>query len=172
VKEDPDAEYLSYAQGRLPALRRLAMALCGDASRADDLVQQTLTSLYVYWRRVRALEQADAYVRKIMVRAHLSDQRLAWARRVSLVGSVPETGATRAEDVEARLVLLDALRRLPPRQRAVLALRYLDDQPVEVVAEILGCAPGTVKSQASRGLDTLRALLNDSTAGTREATRG
>lgn len=88
VKTDRDAEYLDYVQQRLPSMRRLAIALCGDQARADDLVQQALMSLYVYWRRVRGLANADAYLRKILVRAHLSDRRTAWARlRRSLMRS-------------------------------------------------------------------------------------
>lgn len=160
MKTDRDAEYLDYVQQRLPSLRRLAIALCGDQARADDLVQQALMSLYVYWRRVRGLANADAYLRKILVRAHLSDQRTAWARRVSLTRAVPEVPANTPGDIEARLVLIEALRQLPPRQRAVLVLRYLDDQSVEAVAEILGTSEGTVKSQAARGLTALRKLVD------------
>lgn len=160
VKTDRDAEYLDYVHQRLPSMRRLAIALCGDQARADDLVQQALMSLYVYWRRVRGLVNADAYLRKILVRAHLSDRRTAWARRVSLTRAVPEAPANTPGDIEARLVLIEALRQLPPRQRAVLVLRYLDDQSVEAVAEILGTSAGTVKSQAARGLTTLRRLVD------------
>jgi RNA polymerase sigma-70 factor (sigma-E family) len=162
VKEDRDSEYLEYVRGRLPSWRRLALALCGEESCADDVVQQALISLYVYWRRVRGLANADAYMRKILVRAHLNDRRTAWARRVSLTRTVPEASADTPGDIEARLVLIEALRQVPPRQRAVLVLRYLDDQSVEAVAEILGTSTGTVKSQAARGLAALRRLVDSS----------
>lgn len=163
MKDDREAEYLDFVQGRLPALRRLAVAMCGDQARADDLVQQALMSLYVYWRRVRGMANADAYLRKILVRAHLSDRRTGWARRVWLTRAVPEASVSAPGDVEARLVLIEALRQLPARQRAVVVLRYLDDQSVEAVAEILGTSTGTVKSQAARGLATLRRLVDGAT---------
>lgn len=159
VKKQRDAEYYDYVRARLPSLYRLALVLTGDRTRADDLVQQTVTSLYVYWRRMRSVTNADAYVRAILVRAHLREHRTAWSRHVTLVPSVPEPAEPGGSDVETRTVLLDALRRLPPRQRAVVVLRYLEDQSVEAVAAILGCSPGTVKSQAARGLDTLRGLI-------------
>ncbi len=154
-----DAEYVEYVRGRLAALRRLAFLLCGHEARADDLVQQTITNLYVSWAKARAARNIDAYVRTMLVRSFIDERRLAWAR-VRLFGAVPEPPPTpMADDVEDRAVLREALAKVPKRQRAVLVLRFLWDLPVDEVAEILGCSPGTVKSQTSHGLATLRRLL-------------
>ncbi|GAA0911189.1 SigE family RNA polymerase sigma factor [Virgisporangium ochraceum] len=155
-----DAEYVEYVRGRLPALRRLAFLLCGHEPRADDLVQQTITTLYVKWPKAQAARNLDGYVRTMLVRTFIDERRLAWAR-VRLFGAVPEPPPVPlTDDVEDRAVLRDALARLPKKQRAVLVLRFLQDLPVDEVAEILGCSPGTVKSQTSHGLAALRRLLD------------
>jgi RNA polymerase sigma-70 factor (sigma-E family) len=154
-----DQEYVEYVTARLPALRRLAYLLCGDEHRADDLVQQTITRLYLRWPRARTVTHLDRYVRKILVRVFLDERRLAWAR-VRLFREPPEPPPVRDTGVEDREVLRAALARLPRRQQAVLVLRYLVDLPVDEVAEILGVTSGTVKSQTSHGLTSLRRLLD------------
>jgi RNA polymerase sigma-70 factor (sigma-E family) len=159
---EQEREYVDYVTVRLPALRRVAYFLCGDEHRADDLVQQTMTSLYVHWVRARAMANLEGYVRRILVRAHLSERRLSWSSRVRLVGGAPpEHPSAPAGEAEDRAVVQAALAQVPPRQRAVLVLRFLCDLPVDEVADLLGCSAGTVKSQTSHGLATLRRLLGD-----------
>jgi RNA polymerase sigma-70 factor (sigma-E family) len=155
-----DREYVEYVTARLPALRRLAFLLGGDEHRADDLVQQTITKLYLHWPRARNATHLDRYVRTMLVRAFLDERRLGWSR-VRLFGEPPEPPPVQdfRGGVEDRAVVRAALARLPRRQQAVLVLRYLVDLPVGEVAEILGVAPGTVKSQTSHGLTSLRRLL-------------
>ncbi len=158
--DDPEAEYTEYVRGRIPALRRLAFLLCGDEHRADDLVQTTITNLYVHGSKARTADHLNNYVRTMLVRAFLDERRLRWAR-VRLFGSPPEPEpAPGPEGVEDRAVLRAALAKVPRRQQAVLVLRFLCDLPVDEVAEILNCSPGTVKSQTSYGLAKLRRLLN------------
>ncbi|MFG1923047.1 sigma-70 family RNA polymerase sigma factor [Cryptosporangium sp. NPDC048952] len=96
-------------------------------------------------------------------------QRTNWARRVVLVNGSREESAGSGFDVEARLEMEAALRELPPRQRAVLVLRFYCDLSVEQTATVLRCATGTVKSQSARGLDKLREVLsaNDSASAAR-----
>ncbi len=157
--------FTEYVGERLPTLRRVAYLLCGDAHRADDLVQVTITKLFTHWRRASGMANLDAYVRAMLVRAFLSEQRLGWVRRIRLVGTpaeAPVVVAPEGPDVETRTVLRAALRRVPPRARAVLVLRFLLDLPVAEVAELLGCSEGNVKSQTSLGLGTLRRLLGGS----------
>lgn len=154
--------YTEYVGARLPALRRVAYLLCGDAHRADDVVQVTITKLYTHWRRVSGMANLDAYVRAMLVRTFLSEQRVGWARRIRLVGApseAPVVAAPPGPDVETRTVVRAALTRVPPRARAVLVLRFLMDLPVAEVAQLLGCSEGNVKSQTSLGLGTLRRLL-------------
>jgi RNA polymerase sigma-70 factor (sigma-E family) len=164
VRASEEQDYVAYVTGALPGLRRIAHLLCRDPHRADDVVQNALTRLYVHWRRAREAADLDRYVRAILVRSFLNERRLAWSARVRLLGGpedVPAAPAPDGPDVETRTVLHTALQRVPPKQRAVLVLRFLCDLPVAEVAEILGCSEGTVKSQTAHGLTRLRTLLGE-----------
>jgi RNA polymerase sigma-70 factor (sigma-E family) len=141
-------------------LRRLAYVLCNDAHRADDLVQQTITALFVRWPKIRTVTYLDGYVRSMLVNNFVSERRLAWAK-VRLFGQPPELAVPEDHGIEERSVVRAALARVPRRQRAVLVLRFIYDLPVAEVAQILGCSEGTVKSQTSHGLTTLRKLLDE-----------
>jgi len=160
MQDGSDDEYVDYVTARIPALRRLAYLLAGDEHRADDLVQQTITTLYVKWQRARAADYLDGYVRTMLVRTFVDERRLAWAR-VRLFRETPEPLPFEDGGVEDRQVVRAALARVPRRQQAVLVLRFFYDLPVDEVAGILGCSSGTVKSQTSRGLATLRRLLGE-----------
>ncbi|NMO51035.1 SigE family RNA polymerase sigma factor [Actinoplanes sp. TBRC 11911] len=157
MRDEAEQEYVEYVTARVPALRRLAYVLTGDGHRADDLVQQTITTLYLKWHRAQAADNLDAYVRTMLVRTYVDEKRLAWSR-VRLFRETPES-VVEDRGVEEREVLRLALRKLPRRQRAVVVLRFFYDLSVEDVAATLGCSTGTVKSQTSRGLTTLRSLL-------------
>jgi RNA polymerase sigma-70 factor (sigma-E family) len=161
MRDGSEEEYVDYVTARIPALRRLAYLLAGDEHRADDLVQQTITTLYVKWRRAQAADHLDAYVRTMLVRTFADERRLAWARRVRLFRETPEPPPFEDGGIEDRQVVRAALSRLPRRQQAVLVLRFFHDLSVDEVAGTLGCSSGTVKSQTSRGLATLRRLLGE-----------
>jgi RNA polymerase sigma-70 factor (sigma-E family) len=161
VRTSDEEQYTEYVTARLPALRRIAYLLCGDEHRADDIVQIAITRLYVHWRKARAADNLDAYVRTIVVRTFLNEQRSGWFSRTRVVDEPPERLAPPGPDVETSQVLHAALRRVPPKQRAVLVLRFLFDLPVTLVADILGCSMGTVKSQTSHGLAALRKHLDN-----------
>ncbi|WP_067482837.1 SigE family RNA polymerase sigma factor [Actinomadura hibisca] len=162
-----EEDYVAYVGARLARLRRIAHYLCKDPHRADDVVQMTLTRLYVHWRRARQADDLDRYVERMLVRCFLNDQQLGWWTRVRLTGAPRDTPVLAppppadGSDVETRTVVHAALERVPPKQRAVLVLRFLCDLPVAEVAEIMQCSAGTVKSQTSRGLKTLRELLGE-----------
>jgi RNA polymerase sigma-70 factor (sigma-E family) len=153
-----DAEFAEYVGARLPSLRRLAVLLCQDWHRADDLVQAAITKLYVHWPKATAAANMDAYVRTIVVREFLHERRSSWARRVSLSGQLPD-GPSAAHDADTTIDLETAIAALPARQRATLVLRFYCDLSVEQCALVLGCTPGTVKSQTAKALDTLRRTL-------------
>ncbi|MEU8429248.1 sigma-70 family RNA polymerase sigma factor [Micromonospora sp. NPDC048887] len=104
-------------------------------------------------------EVLDSYLRQIIVRSFLDERRRGWWRR-ERVGTPDADSPMPASPHEDRLVMLQALAAVPPRQRAVLVLRYWEDLPIDEVAALLDCSPGTVKSQSARGLDTLRGLLS------------
>ena len=157
-----DEEFTGYVSTRMLSLRRLAYLLCQDWQRADDLVQAAITRLYVHWGRARAMDHTDAYARAILVREFLSERRSGWARRVTL-GSEPRDAAALAGDLDGALDLRTALAGLPPRQRATLVLRFYCDLNVDQAARLLGCSPGTVKSQTAKGLSSLRRALAGAT---------
>ncbi len=157
-----EAAYGEYVAARRRALLRTAFLLTGDWHSAEDLVQETLTKLYVAWRRVRRRDDLDGYARKTLLNAYIDSTRRPW-RREHAVDAVPERPGVGdpadVSDPRARRRLLTALAAVPPRQRAVLVLRFWEDLSVEQVAGLLGCSTGNVKSQSSRGLDKLRELL-------------
>ena len=149
-----DEQFREFFVARAPSLRRTAYLIVGDWHAAEDVTQLGLARLYVVWSRVR-VETVEAYARRIVV-----NEALGWLRRnrrESAVGSVPDLpGATGAE---SPLDMGSALALLPGQQRAIVALRYLDDLSVADVARVLDIAEGTVKSQTSRALTTLRSHL-------------
>ncbi|MGC4810154.1 SigE family RNA polymerase sigma factor [Micromonospora sp. DT228] len=161
---DRDEAFAEYFAARAAAMRATAYLLCGDWHRAEDLVQTTFVKLYRVWHRISRHEVLDSYVRQILIRTFLDERRRGWWRR-ERVGSEDAEQAAVPDSPESRLVLLEALARVAPRQRAVLVLRYWEDQSIEDVAALLECSPGTVKSQAARGLDTLRGLLAPTYSG-------
>ncbi|GGM61235.1 SigE family RNA polymerase sigma factor [Dactylosporangium sucinum] len=160
MRDELEREYVEYFESRMPHLRRLAALLCGDYHRGDDVVQAAATALYARWRQARAATDLDAYVRRAVVNAFLRERRLRWAQ-VSLTDQLPDRPAVTGQPDDERLVVRAALRQLPPRQQAVLVLRYLCDLPVAEVAGLLGCAEGTVKRQTSDGLAALRKRFGD-----------
>ncbi|MFC7218368.1 SigE family RNA polymerase sigma factor [Streptomyces polyrhachis] len=151
-------EFEAYATLRGPHLFRTALLLTGgDWHQAEDLVQTALAKVYASWLRVRGADNRDAYVRTVLVRTHISAKR----RRQSdeLPVSVLPDGAGTTSDPALRVALLQALGRLPPKDRAVLVLRYWEDRSVEQTAAELGLRPGTVRNRASGALRRLRELL-------------
>jgi RNA polymerase sigma-70 factor (sigma-E family) len=159
MRPDLEREYVEYVKGRLPRLYRTAYLLCANATQADDIVQATLTALYVNWKRAVGADNLDGYVHRIMVRRYADEYRRRWSK-VLLGDRVPETATPADHSVEERDALLRALKELPDGQRAVVVLRYFADLSVEATAQALGCSVGNVKSQCSRGLAALRQVLD------------
>jgi RNA polymerase sigma-70 factor (sigma-E family) len=156
-----DEDFASYAHARQQHLYRTAYLLCGDRDRAQDLVQTTLVSLLRSWKRARLAQNPDAYAKKVLVRAFLAERRKL--RREADLHALARGGAVTEQDdgPELRLVVLGALRSLPPKPRAMVILRYWEDLSVEETAAVLGCSTGNVKSQCSRSLARLREQLGD-----------
>ena len=141
-----------------PRLLRVAVLLCGRESDAEDLLQEVLIKMYPRWSKLKD-EQPAAYARRALGNRVISARRSPWhRRRVAHVPDlpVPSDDAARADD---RAMLLAALRSLPPRMRAVLVLRYWLGYSERETADELNCSTGTVKSQASRGVERLRELI-------------
>lgn len=158
-----EGAFREFVAARASALFRTAYLLTGDRGLAEDAVQSALTRLCLAWPRIRRSEAVEAYVRRILLREVLSWRR---RRRVAevLVATVPDvSGSDEASALETRDELLRALQSLPPRQRAVLVLRYFDDAQEAQIADLLGISAGSVKTHASRGLAALRELLEQPT---------
>ncbi|MQS12491.1 SigE family RNA polymerase sigma factor [Streptomyces kaniharaensis] len=159
AKQTRDAEFTEFVASRSGWLRKVAYLLCGDWHRADDLVQETITRLYVNWSRAARMENLDGYARRTLVNVFLGEQRTSWWRRTVRTGTEPDVAEVTGTDLDTSLDLRRALATLPPRQRATVVLRYYCDLTVEQAAEALGCSSGNVKSQSSRALDSLRSRL-------------
>lgn len=151
-----DDEFGEYVAVRRPHLYRSAWLLCGDPHRAEDLVQEALTKLYLAWPRVSRLDNVDAYVRRMLVNGHIDEGRRPWRRERPMAES-PE--ASIEADAEPPDELWDALRSLPAGQRRVVVLRHYWGLTVEETASDLNITTGTVKSQTSAALASLRRLL-------------
>ena len=151
-----DADFTAYMQARKPSLLRTAYLLTGDRHSAEDLVQVSLAKLYLAWDRVQDRGSIDGYVRRIMVNEHNSLWRRGWKKREFATETMPETSSHDEYDEGTRGALWDAVQTLPKKARAVVVLRYYEQLSEAETAEILGISVGTVKSQASRALATLR----------------
>jgi RNA polymerase sigma-70 factor (sigma-E family) len=176
AKPDRDAEFTEYVSARAPWLRRVAFLLCGDWHRADDLVQTSITKLYAHWHRASRAENLDGYARRTLVNTYLAEQRSGWAKWTILRRHEPEESllvdaSDATADLDLSLDLRSALDRLPARQRATVVLRYYCDLSVDQTAQVMGCSAGNVKSQSSRGLATLRNILDPTLIPVLEGTR-
>jgi len=156
-----DVEFGAMFSARATALRRTAYLLCGDWHRADDLTQTAFVKCYAALGRLREPAAVDAYLRATLLHTYFDDDKRAWRRRERATDQLPEPGGTPSDPLEDRLMMLEALGAVPPRQRACLVLRFYDDMSVEETAAALDCSVGTVKSNTSRGLDALRRALGD-----------
>ena len=144
-----------FVAGRGQALQRFGYALTGDWALAEDLLQTALARAYPRWSRVQR-DNPEAYIRKIMVNTWSSWWRRRWRGEVPTERLPEVAGPDRFMQVDSREALRSALAKLPPRQRAVVVLRYHQDLSEAQVAEILGVSIGTVKSQAAKALASLR----------------
>jgi RNA polymerase sigma-70 factor (sigma-E family) len=160
VDEAAEQAFEEYFRNRREAVRRNAYLLCGDWHRADDLAQTAFVALHRKWDSIREPAAVDAYLRRTLVRAMIDETRRPWRRERAVSEPPEQIGADGPTDrVATRHTLLDALRQLPPRQRAVLVLRFLEGMDVAATARAMGCREGTVKSQTAHGLAALRTVL-------------
>ena len=165
IRSQADISVFSeFVATRSPAFLRTAYLVVGDHQLADDLLQEALVKAYVAWPRLRDVTKAEAYVRRTMVTTAIS-----WRRRRSFherpVEVVPDVWeADKAERLASRDDVWAQVCGLPPGQRAVLVLRYYEDLSYADIAEVLGCSLGTVASQVSGALGTLRQRVGPESA--------
>jgi RNA polymerase sigma-70 factor (sigma-E family) len=157
-------DFAEFVQQALPGLLRYGHMLTGNPHDAADLVQTVLEKLGSRWSSiVHKTGDPVAYARRSMANAHISRWRRT--RRESLIADLPDRPAETAPDPFDNEPLWEALRGLPPRQRAVMVMRYYDDLSEADIAAALGVSRGTVKSQSSKAMATLRARLGTSVGG-------
>ncbi|MER7283224.1 SigE family RNA polymerase sigma factor [Dactylosporangium sp. NPDC000244] len=151
-----------FVTARLGALVRYASVVTWDADLAEDIVQNVLVRAQARWERIRRLDAPERYVQRMLVNEFLSWRRRRASRTVHAGEALesllaPQSDPTgRYDDRDAVMRLIGAL---PPRQRAVIALRFYADLPVEEIADELGCRESTVRTHLLRALTTLRASL-------------
>lgn len=162
-----EADFRAFVAARSTSLLWFAHLLTGDRHAAEDIVQTALAKTAAGWSRVRHKENPEGYVRRAIVNTHLNGlRRRPWREQPH--GDVPELATDRRpeSDLDERDAMWHALSGLPPRQRAVLVLRYYEDLSESDIAEVLGCSRGTVKSQAAKGLLHLRRIVQKEDAST------
>lgn len=161
ASEDEFAEFVAVA---LPGLLRFGHVLTGNAEAAQDLVQTALGRSLRAWR-LRRIDDPRAFVRKVMVNSYASWHRghagREWAAADPAAGTIAEDPVRQVDD---RDVVWRALRALPPRQRAVIVLRYYEDLSEAEIAAVMGTSAGTVKSQSARALKRLAEVLSPAEA--------
>lgn len=174
------ADFEQFVTASSDALLRTAYLVVWDPVEAEDLVQECLLAVARRWPRVRKMDHPHAYARRVLINLALDGAKRRARHRQELVGDEAATLAERPDErstrrlnaVGVRAELIDALGTLPPRQRAVLVLRYFEDLSEAQAADVLGCSVGTVKSTASRGLTRLHAALSpEISVSTKEPTR-
>jgi RNA polymerase sigma-70 factor (sigma-E family) len=156
VDDAASARFAVFAASRGPRLRRLAFMLVGDWVEAQDLTQTALTRVFLAWGRVESADDPDAYARRVLINAARSGRR---RRRVThvLTSRPPDRPVADPNELGPdRERVRRALLGLPPRQRAVIALRFFEDLTEPATAAVLGVSVGTVKSQTAKALATLR----------------
>jgi len=162
-----DEDFAEFVGARWGSLYRLAYLLTASPTGAEDLLQTTLEKAYVNWSRIGQTEYAEAYVRRMLANTLVSSRRRKWH------GELPWSDPPETAGDSVELPLLDRhlfwplVCALPTRQRAVIVLRYYEDLTEAQIADVLGCAPGTVKSQSSAAIVALRRAL--AAAGISEA---
>jgi RNA polymerase sigma-70 factor (sigma-E family) len=156
--------YEEFVAARLGALVRYAAVLTGDREQARDIVQTVLARAFAKWPRIRRAERPEAYVHRMVTNEFLNGRRRKVPLTVELTGAMLDgRGAPahpdHADAVGERSALWQQLQELPPRQRAVLVLRYYEDFSDLEIADVLGCTPGTIRGYAARALAALRIEL-------------
>ena len=160
-----EQDFVDFVAARWESLYRLAYLLTASPTVAEDLLQTTLEKAYLNWSRISRMEFPEAYVRRMLAHALVSSSRRAWLREVPSA-RMPEPARESVEvGVVDRSLLWPLVCALPARQRAVIVLRYYEDLTEVQISEVLGCAPGTVKSQASAAMKALRRALAASGVG-------
>jgi RNA polymerase sigma-70 factor (sigma-E family) len=161
MRSQPEDEFRVYVlRSRGDLVRAATFLAAGDRHLAEDLVQTTLTRLYLAWPRVRRSQHVDGYARRILTNALIDDRRSRARRPESVQAEVPEHAAVDAAEGPDFAPLYAALAELPAAIRSAVVFRHLYDLSVRETADALNCSEGNVRSQTARGLAKLRLALS------------
>lgn len=165
-------DFDAWADARVPALLRFAYLVTGSRAEAEDAVQAALERALPRWGRIARADDPDAYVRRMVVNAHVS----LWRRTGRRESPVPVVALTEAADPAEQVAARDAVRRvcdtLPRKQRAAVVLRFYEDRDYADIAAVLGCSEATARSHVHRALEALRRRLADDRTDSREGGAG
>jgi RNA polymerase sigma-70 factor (ECF subfamily) len=156
VNDDRDDQYAWFFRAQFPGVVRAVYLISHDRQVAEDVAQEAFTQLLVHWTKVSRYERPEAWVRRVAIRLAVRATRRDERRRV-LHRDIEPTQPRGPGDPD----LIDALRRLPPQQRAAIALFYFEDRPVDEVAAILACSPATARVHLHKARHRLAALLGE-----------
>jgi len=161
MRRRDEVEFTEFATAAVRRLRRTAYLMCGDWHRAEDAAQDALVRVYRAWHRLERQSGLNAYAHRAVVSVVLDQAKRPWRREYAddETAQRPVAGPDAVGAVDNRLLVIEALTALPPRQRACVVLRHYADLSLEETAVVLGISVGAVKSQSSRGLSRLRELL-------------
>ncbi|WP_329223505.1 SigE family RNA polymerase sigma factor [Streptomyces sp. NBC_01485] len=156
-------EFMEFAAGRAGHLHRSACLLTsGDTHLAEDLVQETLSRMYALWGRMSRIDNPAAYAQTVLVRTFITQRRRYSASERPLADLPDDVSLHGTDDPALRLALLAALRELPPKDRAVVVLRYWEDRSVEETADAMNVSSAAVRTRSTRALAKLREQLGGS----------
>ncbi len=162
--DSPPASGLTYEEWvteRVPSLLRFAYLVTRSQDAAEEAVQSALTDALRHWERVRRTQDPDAYVRRMVVNAHVSAWR-RWGRRETAVAEVREQEHGDPADIQVRRDLVwEVCGELPTRQRAAVVLRFYEDLDYPEIAGVLGISEVTARTHVHRALTALRARLTE-----------
>lgn len=156
----PALEFETFYRAQYASVVRLAYSLCGSLQIAEELAQEAFVSAHTRWRRVVGFDRPDLWVRRVVINRSISYRRRETIERKAVARLHPDVGDT-TEPTLSDEVVWKAMRELSPRQAEVLALFYVEDQPMSAVAEILGLGSETVKTHLKRGRAALAAKLDE-----------
>lgn len=165
VRPADEADFRAFVAARSQALLWFAHVLTGDPHMAEDVVQTALAKTALAWPRIRRKDNPEGYVRRAIVTTHLNAlRRKPWREQPREMITDDVNAVSPEHELDERDAMWTALAELPPKQRAVLVLRYYEDLSEADIADVLNCSCGTVKSQASKGLQHLRTIVESEEA--------
>jgi RNA polymerase sigma-70 factor (sigma-E family) len=169
ARQSQVGSFEEYAATAWTRLYRTSYLLAGNHADAEDLAQQTLLQAYRTWDKVSQADEPAAYLRRMMTNLYIS-QRRPQARKLELLTDAPpEPRPAASSGADEHLLLWPHVTSVPPRQRAVIVLRYYEQLSEKEIAETLGCSTGTVKSTAHRALQALRVAMGPEELDRKEA---